>query len=268
MAVFTTNDGVELAYTDEGTGPLVVSIAGYTASRSTWMLTHDALLEAGYRSVLFDRRSHGDSETPPFGQRMARHGADIHGLLEHLDTTDAVLVGQSMGANAVWAFIDLFGSRGVRAVVAVDQTPKMINIPDWPHGFYGITPENAGTFFRDGIPATGRGLPVESILPGLERLAARVGSMPPSRDPGAAETVGLLDDHLHQDWRDVIARIDVPFLLVAGAESQLWPAEHATASARSNPLGRSVEIAGGGHTVHVDRADEFNRVLLDFLREA
>jgi hypothetical protein len=39
-----------------------------------------------------------------------------------------------------------------KAIVIVDQTPKMLNSPDWPYGFYGYNATNAGTFFANGVP--------------------------------------------------------------------------------------------------------------------
>ena len=85
---------------------------------------------------------------------MARHGRDLGELLEHLDLTDVTLVGASMGGNTIWAYVDQFGSCRLAGVLIDDQTPKMINTADWPYGFYGFTPENAGTYFAAGIPPT------------------------------------------------------------------------------------------------------------------
>jgi pimeloyl-ACP methyl ester carboxylesterase len=100
----------------------VVLVHGYTAPASSWALTSDALIDAGYRVVTFDRRSTGDSESPMFGQRMARHGRDIGELLDHLTLDDVTLVGASMGGNAIWAYVDQFGSGRLRGVVIVDHT--------------------------------------------------------------------------------------------------------------------------------------------------
>ena len=78
---------------------------------------------------------------------MARHGKDLNDALWQLDLGPVVLVGGSMGASAIWAYVDLFGTDGVRGIVSIDQTPKMINDDDWPYGFYGLTPSNSGAFF-------------------------------------------------------------------------------------------------------------------------
>ncbi|MEU4239156.1 alpha/beta fold hydrolase [Actinoplanes sp. NPDC026619] len=158
MPTIITSDGVRLNYADQGDGAPIILIAGFCAPLESWELQRAALADAGYRVIGLDRRSHGGSESPPFGQRISRHGKDVYEVLAALDLTDAVLVGGSMGASTIWAYYDLFGAERLRAVVTIDQTPKMINDETWPYGFYGLTPGNVGTFFDDGIPATGRGL--------------------------------------------------------------------------------------------------------------
>ena len=67
-------------------------------------MTTNALVTAGYRGIVFDQRGHGESQTPVFGQRMARHGRDLAELLNHLGVNDATLVGASMGGNTIWAY--------------------------------------------------------------------------------------------------------------------------------------------------------------------
>jgi non-heme chloroperoxidase len=267
VPTFRTSDGVNLSYLQEGRGRPVVLIHGYTAPAAAWALTTDALVATGYRVFAFDRRSHGESETPVFGQRMARHGRDLGELLEHLGLNDATLVGASMGGNAIWAYIDQFGPDRVRAIVIVDQTPKMLNSPDWSYGFYGYQPGNAGTFFTDGIRATGRGRDQAKSGPGFARLTERLSGPPAFRDPAAPETIKLLNDHALQDWRDVVDRVERPVLMIAARESQLWPCEHAQAAIASNPFGRAEIIEDCGHTVSFDQLDRFHEVLFEFLRD-
>jgi non-heme chloroperoxidase len=263
----TTSDGVTLNVADEGSGPVVVLVAGFTAPATTWVFQVDALVSAGYRTVCIDRRSHGESEAPAYGQRVARHGKDIHDVLSALELDHVVLVGSSMGASAIWAYLDLFGNARVRGVVDVDQTPRMINGDGWEHGFYGLTDANSGTLFAAGVPPTGRGLSLEEAMPAVLRLVDRLG---PGSDVGGnlrPETLPLLRDHAQQDWRDVIGRVTVPQLFVAGRHSQIWPCEHAEAAAADNPLAQAVVIEHAGHAVALDQVDQFNNTLITFLED-
>lgn len=170
-----------------------------------------------------------------------------------------------MGGNVIWAYVDQFGTERVRGVVIVDQTPKMLNSPDWPYGYYGFDASNVGTMFTDGIPATDRGRDPERSGPALVRLMTRLGGPPAFRSPSAPETIRLLNDHALQDWRDVIARMDRPVLMIAGRDSQYWPCEHAEAAITGNAYGRAVIVEDCGHAVTLDQPDTFNQILLDFL---
>ncbi|GAA2493050.1 alpha/beta fold hydrolase [Winogradskya humida] len=262
MSTFTTNDGVTLHYTDEGGGPVIVLIPGFTASVDSWELQRLALVKDGYRVLALDRRGHGDSETPAWGWRLSRHGKDLHDFLDALDLQRVVLVGGSMGASTIWAYYDLFGADRLAGIVTVDQTPRLINEAGWEHGFYGLTADNAGTFFADGVPLTGKGLSFETTAERLPRLVEALGRPPKNADwrPMAA----LLQDHANQDWRDVIARISVPSLFLAGHDSQLWPWAHATDAAALNDLAEALILEDCGHAMNIDQADEVSQAISTF----
>lgn len=260
-----TSDGVRLSYEDCGSGQPVLFVSGYTFPGESWVFQIKALLEAGYRTLTLDRRSHGHSEDTLFGQRMSRHGKDLAEFVDTLELWEVVLVGSSMGASAMWAAADLGQSPSVRGYVSVDQSPKIINEAGWEYGCYGVTPQNVMTFFDNGVPESAHGWTQEQGAGRIPRIVQELGFEPPFREFNAPETRYLSRDHTLQDWRDVIARISVPMLFVAGAESELWSAEHATASAALNPLASACVIADAGHGPHVDQPATFNEALLSFL---
>ena len=96
----------------------------------------------------------------------------------------------------------------------------------------------------------------------MAALQAKVGDAKLG-DPPTADTLALLNDHARQDWRDVCATASCPMLLIAGRDSQLWPAEHVRAVA-GNANARSSIIDECGHVVNVERPEAFNAALLDF----
>ncbi len=266
MPELTTTDGVRLAYTDEGEGTPVVLVAGFLAAASSWLFTRRALMEAGYRVIGFDRRNHGESDRPAHGQRLARHGQDLHELLDTLGLDHAYLVGGSMGASSIWAYLDLHGFDRCLGMVSVDQSPRMVNRDGWSAGFYGLTPDNVGTFFDAGIPPTGRGTGMDKTVATVTAIMTETGAVPMGGNAADPVTQPLLRDHAAADWRDVVVRATCPVLMVAGAESQYWPAEHATLMAQANEHVQAVVLEGCGHPVNVDEPDLFNATLVSFLR--
>lgn len=103
MAALARPEG-NIAYTDAGTGPLVVAVPGMGDVRSTYDDLAPALVDAGYRVVVADLRGHGSSDTTFRTHGDEATGADLLALVEHLGAGPAVLLGNSMGASAAaWA---------------------------------------------------------------------------------------------------------------------------------------------------------------------
>jgi pimeloyl-ACP methyl ester carboxylesterase len=274
MPSFVTSDGVTLHYTDSGPAAntpaadrpaTAVLVAGFLAAAATWLPQVDALRAAGHRAVCIDRRSHGRSQSPAYGQRMARHAKDVAEVLDGLGLDHVVAVGGSMGASTWWSYLDLFGPGRLQGLLSVDQTPKMLNADGWDNGFYGFTPDNAGRYFNGDLPDTGHGPDRSRMRATIAQLMARVGPDEPLMGQLSPVTQPLLRDHALQDWRDVVARVDLPLLMVAASDSQYWPAEHAFAAAALAPDGRAVVIPDSGHPVNFDQPEAFSQVLTDFV---
>ncbi|MFE5407882.1 alpha/beta fold hydrolase [Microbacterium sp. NPDC056569] len=264
MPSIHADDGVRLEYAESGdpSGRPVVLLAGFKAAASSWLYQVPALERAGYRVLGVDLRGHGGAERPASGVDMARRGGDVRAVLDHLDLRDAVLVGGSMGASTIWSYLSQEGADRVAAVVSVDQTPKMLNTADWPHGFYGYTAQNLDTYFAAGIPDTGQGTPLLRRGARLVRLLRAMKGAEREFTPGE---LALLNDHAKADWRPVIAAAEVPVLFVAGAESEFWPSSHAAASAALAPRGESAVIGRDGHAANIEQPKAFNAGLLEFL---
>src|SRR5690554_3941254 len=54
-------------------------------------------LASDYRLVLYDKRGHGLSDAPPQPYRLEDHVDDLAALLAHLDMSNAVIIGLSVG---------------------------------------------------------------------------------------------------------------------------------------------------------------------------
>jgi pimeloyl-ACP methyl ester carboxylesterase len=82
-----------------------------------------------------------------------------------------------------------------------------------------------------------------------------------------AHSATLLYNHCHQDWRDVMARINVPAIYIGGRVS-LVPWKSVAWSSSVTP-GAKLEIfeeaEGGQHFMFVENPGKFNRILADFM---
>jgi non-heme chloroperoxidase len=266
MTTLLADDGVRLDYTETGpsTGRAVVLIAGFKAPATSWTYQVPVLAKAGYRVVAVDLRGHGLAERPA-SVDMDRRGLDVRDVLEGLDLQHAVLVGGSMGASTIWSYVAQCGTDRLAAAVSVDQTPRMLNTSDWPHGFYGYNEANRDTYFAEGIPSTGMGTPMARRGMRLVRLLRAMKGAEKAMSPGE---LSLLHDHATRDWRPVIATADLPVLFVAGHDSEFWPSSHAAACAAMAPMGSSIVLADDGHAANIEQPGAFNEALLGFLPPA
>ncbi|MFD7462058.1 MULTISPECIES: alpha/beta fold hydrolase [unclassified Streptomyces] len=263
MASIAADDGIRLHYTEAGdpSGRPVVLLSGFKGAATSWLYQVGPLAAAGYRVLSVDLRGHGRADRPASGVDMARRGQDVRAFLDALDLRDVLAVGGSMGGNTIWSYVSQFGADRLAGIVVVDQTPKMLNTADWPHGFYGYDESNVETYFAERIPETGHGTPLWRRGMRLVRLVRAMKGAQRTLTPG---DLVLLDDHAKADWRPVIAATDVPVLFTAGAESELWPSSHAAAAASLAPRGSSVVIATAGHGTNIEQPQAFNKALLDF----
>lgn len=267
MPEFTSSDGVRLHYLESGdpAGRPVLLVAGFKAPATSWKPQLAALEKVGHRVIAFDRRGHGASEVGPDGSHtMDRHGADIGDAIRALGLDDVTVVGQSMGGNSIWALLAAGDGDGVRDIVIVDQTPKMLNSDDWEYGFYDYDSTNVDTLFATGIPDPGRHsiaskgpVRVGRLLKAMDAKAARAGF--------TAAELELLNDHAKRDWRAAIATTEVPVLFIAGRESEFWPCEHAAASASLARRGTSAVIEKAGHATNIEQPKAFDELLGRFL---
>ena len=126
---------VELYYEDHGTGSPVVLIHGWPLSGASWEKQTAALLDAGHRVIIYDRRGFGRSSKPSVGYDYDTFAADLDALLTALDLTDVSLVGFSMGTGEVTRYLGTYGSTRVRKAVLVGAiAPFLLKTPDNPEG--------------------------------------------------------------------------------------------------------------------------------------
>lgn len=125
MATMTTSDGVELFYTDRGTGPAVVMLHGWTCDGSDWSwLASD--FEVDHRVIVPDLRGHGRSTRTVENFGMPQLADDVAALLRELDVASAIVVGHSMG-TVVASIVAVEYPELVASLILVD--PKY-GIPD------------------------------------------------------------------------------------------------------------------------------------------
>jgi non-heme chloroperoxidase len=263
---------VELHYEDVGSGRPVVLIHGWPLSGRSWESQVPALVAAGHRVITYDRRGFGSSSQPWDGYDYDTFAADLEALLTALDVTDAALVGFSMGGGEVVRYLGRYGSSRVsRAVLAAAVPPYLYQSDDNPDG--GLDDATIGQFesgVRGDRAAFVAGF-VEGFFTAGERgdLVSEQVKEYSRQIAYAASPKGTLDciaAFARTDFRGDVAKVDVPTLVIHGDSDAIVPFE--VSGRRSHELIAGSElhvVQGGPHGINASHAEEFNRVLVDFL---
>src|SRR5688500_2769935 len=126
---------IDLYYEDHGSGSPVVLIHGWPLSGASWEKQTAALLAAGHRVIVYDRRGFGRSSKPAIGFNYDTFAADLDRVLITLDLSSVVLVGFSMGSGEVTRYIANYGTARVRKAVLIGTLgPYLVKTADNPEG--------------------------------------------------------------------------------------------------------------------------------------
>ncbi|HEX2913108.1 MAG TPA: alpha/beta fold hydrolase [Chloroflexia bacterium] len=89
-------NGINLNVEKMGDGPILVLIHGLASNMGLWSALDQDKLK-GHTIVSYDLRGHGGSDRPSGAHTLAKHVADLKGLLDALNIEQADLVGHSLG---------------------------------------------------------------------------------------------------------------------------------------------------------------------------
>jgi non-heme chloroperoxidase len=267
------NAPIEIHYEDHGSGRPVVLIHGYPLNGNSWERQERELLANGYRAISYDRRGFGRSSQPTVGYDYDAFAADLNALLEHLDLSDVALVGFSMGTGEVTRYLGTYGSKRVRQAVLLGAVPPfLLKTDDNPEGVDGQVFEDIkaaivqdryayfAAFFNDFYNV--------DVLGG-SRISDRAWQASFNVAIGASPfaTYACVDSWL-TDFRDDVAEINVPTLVMHGTEDRILPFE-STAARLPDLIDdvRLVRVVGGPHNIAWTHPAEVNAALLEFLAD-
>lgn len=251
---------VEIAVDVRGDGPPVLFIHGFPFDRTMWRNQLAALRPV--RRIAPDLRGAGGSTAPADGYSVARYADDLIGLLDQLETGPVVVCGLSLGGYIAFELMRRYADR-VRALVLVNTKAE----PDTAAQKLGRD-QLAQVASADGVEAV-----LDRLLPKL-LAPATVAEQPELvkevREMGRRWPVASLVGAIHAlrdrvDSTPVLATINVPTLVVAGAEDQIAPPKVMKAMAQAIPGARFAEIPAAGHLAPLEQPLATTRVMADFL---
>ncbi len=253
-------DGASLYYEVSGDGPhLILGHAG-VADRRMWDAQFSALAEH-YRVVRYDRRGFGDSTVP---RGSFSHRRDLYQFMRSLGIERAHLVGCSAGGAAMIEFA--------------------LEHPEMARSLILVSSGLGGYRSPSEMPPARAELPI-ALKVGDVRHAAEIGvriwvdgprRTPDQVDPRIRERVRemsrtallnlfVAEEPLDPPSAERLGSLRVPALVVAGELDEPDVLALAEILRTHIPGARKAIVAGAAHLLNMEKAEDFNRLVLDFL---
>lgn len=264
--------GDSLYFESVGEGPAVVLLHDGTFHSIIW--DHQiSSLSQHYRVIRYDRRGYGRSTRP---DTSYWNTSDLAMVLDGLEVSEAVLIGSSAGGRLAAEYAIIDPKRVVGLVLIGAMVPGLAHAEQFVEDAWSrVDPLlNADrTAVLDPIPDAAREEVVRRYIEdryfvSQESPAAR-GWI---RRNLSEHFDNILNPTRWMKWPDPpllerLGEITVPTLVVVGENDH--PELHANAGAFqiSLPRARRVVVAGAAHLPQLERPDEVNRLLLEFLEE-
>jgi non-heme chloroperoxidase len=267
------SNSIDIYYEDHGSGRPVVLIHGYPLNGHSWEKQERVLLEAGYRVITYDRRGFGQSSQPTVGYDYDTFAADLKALLDHLDLSDVVLVGFSMGTGEVTRYLGTYGSERVSKAVLMGAIPPfLLKTDDNPEGVDASVFEGIKTAVLADRPAYFKDF-LDNFYNVDQYAGTRISDQAWQNSFNVAVSASAWAAHACvdtwlTDFRADLPKIDVPTLLVHGDADRILPYENT--AKRLPGLIKDltfVTVEGGPHNIAWTHPEEVNKALLDFLNK-
>jgi len=252
-----TNNGYDIGYEEAGSGDStpIVFLHGVGSDKSVW---HPQLDHFGRtrRAVAVDYPGYGDSDPAPKGTTRDDYASAIISAMHELGIDRAHICGLSLG--------------GVVAIAMHHDDPgrcASLILADT----FAVHPEGRSIYERSVTASENlRALAearVDVLLaqPAAPRVRREVVETMSRIDPAAycigAEAVWLADQ------RDRAEQIGVPTLVLVGDQDLVTPPELSSELVDLIPDARMQVIPDAGHLGNLEKKDDFNRLVEEFIRE-
>lgn len=246
MATAQVN-GIALYYEVHGEGPAVVFAHGAGGNHLSWW-QQVPVFSRQFRCITFDHRGFGQSPDVSDGPGSQAFVEDLRKLLDHLKVDRASLVAQSMGGRTCLGFTLAHPDR-VQALVLADTTggfsdPHIAQLRAEGENLMAQEPSLPRTY----APSFQREHPRLAFL--YEQIRAL--NPPRQETPGPGPTA------------EQVRGMPTPTLLIVGEHDLITPPALMEAFQRYIPHARLKQVSGSGHSVYFEKAEEFNRLVLEF----
>jgi aminoacrylate hydrolase len=253
--------GGEIHYEEAGSGHPLVFVSGLNGVARAWQ-PQIAAFSAHYRVIAYDQRGTGASDKLQRKFSIDQMAEELAGLMDALEIERAHLVGLSTG-----------GAIGqTLAIEHPERIARLVMCSTWTHcdpWFRRLFEARQAVYRQGGAALHGLFHPLWLYPP--DWVNAHDAEIAEEQKRAAAEappveiSVARIDALLAFDRRADLGRIRAPTLILAADNDYITPPYFSEGLARAIPGAKLIMMRGGGHSFTKTRAEEFNRIALEFL---
>ena len=260
-------DGTKSIYFEDlgGAGRALIMIHGWGMDNRCWDGVILPLQSAGHRVITLDHRGCGRSDHDFADLSIAAIASDVVALVDHLQLSEVVVNGWSLGGAVATHAASLLGDRCAGLVLTAGASPIYTQKPDLPIG--GLPSDVEGN-----VAAMN-----DDRVNFLTMLATAICAKPPS-DAVLASMAGAflnssarasatLAELAHLDQRDMMMALDIPMLsFICGQDGFVAP-DISRWVAENHPRATGVEFPESGHAPFMEEREGYLAALNNFMNE-
>ena len=258
------NEKFVMAFQDSCDRPALLLIHGFPLSSQMWTPQLEDLAEF-VRVIAPDLRGFGHSDSVSGAYSVSMLADDCADLLSHLNVaTPFVVCGLSMGGYIALEFYRRYPEHVAGLILAATRTGA-----DSAAG--KLNRDKAAQLAKEeGATAVSDGMLSKLFAPGNyesepELVEYVQDVMRTASLNGVVGALMAMKDR--PDSTPMLGDIDVPVLIIHGAEDQLIPVSEARVMAEAIPNADLVIVPEAGHLPNLEEPDQFNDAVIDFLQE-
>jgi len=247
-----------ISYTDAGMGEALILIHAFPTDKHLWELQTEGLKDS-FRIITLDLWGFGQSSAVDGrAVSMDDYAAEVKELLDYLQIQKAIIGGESMGGYIALAFLERY-----------------------PDSVSGLVLSNTQAIAdRDEVKKKREATAIEILVNGTAQFID--GFIVKALSPQASDTtqkflLGILESQtptafasalrgmaLRPDRSELVAKAQVPILIITSEKDELVSPQQSQRMLELAKNSTLVSIANAAHLSNLEKADQWNRAVIDF----
>ncbi len=265
----TTKDKVKIYVEDLNPSyhRTILFLHGWPGSHKLFEYQFNQLPKMGYRCIGIDTRGFGESDKPFTGYDYDTLADDVRCVIDALDLKDITLGGHSTGGAIAIRYMARHKGYGVsKLALFAAAAPSLIKRPNFP---YGLDKSTVVQIIQDTyndrpnmLVNFGNTFFFQHITCAFSDWFFQLGLQ-----AAGWATAAIANTWINETLFTDLEEIRVPTLIIHGIHDKIVPYELGEVQDKLIPNSNLVSFHFSGHATFYDQKEEFNDVLVKFIKE-